>query len=114
MPYSTEPNAREILEKKENLFLISNFRPILNVVCFLLGNSPASEFYMRRFGTHCLFHLYRWIGMKDSSYLSAYEDGTECSETSACKIQTPGNYPEESIQQKDVIYQDYYFNLVTT
>ena len=32
-------------------------------------------------------------------YLPAYEDGTECSETSAYKIQTPGNYPEESIQQ---------------
>jgi len=31
-------------------------------------------------------------------YLSAYEDGTECSETSAYKIQTPGNYSEESIQ----------------
>jgi len=25
---------------------------------------------------------------------------TECSETSAYKIQTPGNYPEESIQQE--------------
>jgi hypothetical protein len=34
-----------------------------------------------------------------SSYLSAYEDGTECSETLAYKIQMPGNYPEESIQQ---------------
>ena len=33
-----------------------------------------------------------------SSYPSAYEDGTECSETSAHKIQTPGNYQEESIQ----------------
>jgi hypothetical protein len=33
-----------------------------------------------------------------SSYLHAYEDGTECSETSAYKIHTPGNYPEESIQ----------------
>jgi len=32
------------------------------------------------------------------SYLPAYEDGTECSETSAYKIQTPGNYPEERIQ----------------
>jgi hypothetical protein len=28
----------------------------------------------------------------------AYEDGTECSETSAYKIQTPGTYPEENIQ----------------
>ena len=36
-----------------------------------------------------------------SSYLSAYEDGTECSETSAYKIQTPGNYPEESIQHSE-------------
>jgi len=27
---------------------------------------------------------------------------TECSETSAYKIQTPGNYPEESIQQLNI------------
>jgi hypothetical protein len=33
------------------------------------------------------------------SYLSAYEDGTECSETSAYKIQTPRNYPDESMKQ---------------
>jgi len=33
------------------------------------------------------------------SHLPAYEDGTECFETSAYKFQTPGNYPEESIQQ---------------
>ena len=30
--------------------------------------------------------------------LLAYEDGTECSETSVYKIQTPGNYPKENIQ----------------
>jgi len=30
--------------------------------------------------------------------LPAYEDGIECSETSAYKIQTPGNYPKENIQ----------------
>ena len=36
-----------------------------------------------------------------SSYLPPYEDGTECSETSACKIQTPRNYPEESIQHSE-------------
>jgi len=33
------------------------------------------------------------------THLPAYEDGTESSETSAYKLQTPGNYPEESIQQ---------------
>jgi len=37
-----------------------------------------------------------------NGHLSAYEDGTECSETSAYKIQTPGNYPEENIQQSIV------------
>jgi hypothetical protein len=37
--------------------------------------------------------------MKNSSYLSTCEDGTQCSEALAYKIQTPGNYPEESIQR---------------
>ena len=32
-------------------------------------------------------------------HLPVYEDGTECSETSAYNIQTPGNYPEENIQR---------------
>ena len=36
-----------------------------------------------------------------SSYLPACEDGTECSETSAYKIQTPGNYPKESMQRSE-------------
>jgi len=36
-----------------------------------------------------------------SSYLSAYEDGTECFETSTYRIQTPVNYKEESIQQSE-------------
>jgi hypothetical protein len=75
-------------------FLISNFRPILNVVCFLLGDSPASEIYMPTF-RNSLFHLYRLVGVV-ILHISAYEDGTNCSETSAYKIQTPGNYPEES------------------
>jgi hypothetical protein len=41
------------------------------------------------FYIHGILHLY------------VYEDGTECSETSACKIQTPENYPEESIQHSE-------------
>jgi len=36
-----------------------------------------------------------------SSYLPAYEDETECSETSAYKIKMPGNYPEESVQHSE-------------
>jgi len=32
--------------KVSRVFLISNFRHVLNAVCFLLGNSLASEFYI--------------------------------------------------------------------
>jgi hypothetical protein len=34
---------------KTDCSLISNFRHVLNVICFLLGNSPASKFYMLTF-----------------------------------------------------------------
>ena len=37
-----------------------------------------------------------FIKSSRNSYLPAYEDGTECSKTSAYKVQTPGKYPEES------------------
>ena len=36
-------------------------------------------------------------------YLPAYEDGTVCSETSPYKIQTQGNYQEESIQTQALL-----------
>jgi len=58
--------------------LISNFRRVLKVVCFLLGDSPASEFL------HAPTCLWRW--------------DTQCSETSGHKIQTPGIHPKERIQ----------------
>ena len=44
----------------------------------------------RRFGTLRLFHLHTYPPMKI--------DLADCSETSAYKIQTPVNYPEESKQ----------------
>jgi len=53
------------------------------------------NFICLRFGTLCLFHLHR------QGHLPAYGDGTECSEMSAYKIQTPGNYPEENIQHTE-------------
>jgi len=77
-----------------------------DAVCFLPGNSPASEFYIPKF-LNILFRLHRHVGMKYmkytsyTSYLPAYEDETECSETSAYKIHTPGNYPEESAQHSE-------------
>jgi hypothetical protein len=35
------------------------------------------NFICRRFGTRCLFHLRRQVGMKYASYLPAYEEGTD-------------------------------------
>jgi len=49
------------------LFLISNFHRVLNVVCFLLDNSPTSEFYMPMFRNT----------VPSSYLLPAYEDGTD-------------------------------------
>ena len=43
------------------IFLISNFRWVVNVVCFFLGNSAASEFYKPTF-RNPLFHLHRQVG----------------------------------------------------
>jgi hypothetical protein len=45
----------------------------------------------QRFGTLCSILIGR----------SVYEIGTKGSETSAYKIMTPGNYPEESIQHSE-------------
>jgi len=91
------------MEKKEQVKeknkSISNFRRVLYVVCFLLGNSPESEFYMPTF-RNTLFHLHRQADVEFYTYLPMKMKQTECSETSAYKIQTPGNYPELNIQQE--------------
>ena len=69
-----------------------------NVARFLLVNSSASEFYMLTF-RNTLSHLQRQVGA--CSYLPVKLEQTERSETSAYKIQTPGNYPKESIQHSE-------------
>jgi len=78
-------------------YLISNFRRVVNVVFFLLGDSPTSEFYVPTF-RNTLFHLHRSCE-KDGPVNTTYEDGTDCFETSVHKIQKPGNHPKERIQQ---------------
>ena len=75
----------ELNQIRINIFIISNFRRVLNVLCFLLGNSPAYEFYMPTF-RNTLFHLHKHVCMQNiptslnsshSSHLPAYEDGTD-------------------------------------
>jgi hypothetical protein len=55
-----DPNSSTRLE----ISLISNFCRVLNVVYFVLGNSPASEFYMPTF-RNILSYLHRQVGVKD-------------------------------------------------
>ena len=50
--------------KNVYIFLISNFRHVLNAVCLLLGSSPASDCYMPTFW-NTRSHLHRQIGMKN-------------------------------------------------
>jgi len=48
----------------------------MNVVCFPLGDSPASEFYMPTF-RNTLFHLHRQVGAcRFYTHLLAYVDET--------------------------------------
>ena len=60
------------------------------------------DFICRRFGTLCQFHLHRQVDL--NIYLPMKMELTECSETSAYKIQMPGNYPKESIQNISVSF----------
>jgi len=60
------------VENKKREFLISNFRRVLYVVCFLLGNSPASEFHMSTF-RNTLFHLHRQAGAESINLRIVFE-----------------------------------------
>jgi hypothetical protein len=73
----------------------------------LLGHTPtlSPSFLLAQAIFEPNLFLYKYPNIlkpSHSSYLPTYEDGTEeCSETLANKIQTPGNYPEESIQHSE-------------
>jgi hypothetical protein len=76
-------------------FLLAQRNLLFVVVYFLLGNPPASEFYMPTF---------RYTLSVPSSYASPCLwrlEQTEGSETSAYKIQAPGNHPEGNIQHTE-------------
>ena len=72
------------------------FKDLAMIVCFLLGNYPASEVYMPTFRNT--------LSVPSSQaffYPPMNMEQTECSETLAYKLQTPGNYPKESIQHTE-------------
>jgi len=128
----TRPSTSSCLIMYRNLFVLYAFFWVilwrLNFIC-------------RRFGTSCLFHLHKRVGVKDGwgremfggiymgkcvtrkyfpathfpikypklfsnpvilhTYPLMKMEQTGCSETSAYKIQTPGNYPEEIIHHSE-------------
>jgi hypothetical protein len=75
------------------------------VLFFFVVISRRLNFVCRRFGTLCSIFI-RGVSRKNNgdeifSTYTLYADETECSETSAYKIQTPGNYPKERIQHSE-------------
>jgi hypothetical protein len=77
------------------MFFISNFRRVLNVALFLLGNSPASDFY-DEVSEHSVVSIF--IGGVFFLFPPPIKmELTGCSETSAHTIQTPENHPKERI-----------------
>jgi len=81
---------------------------ILKKIFFRLIYSTAVESYVLQIGIQlhaffwviprCLNFICQRFGTLCSTFIGASEDGTECSETLTYEFQTPGNYPEESIQ----------------
>jgi hypothetical protein len=83
--------------------LISNFRRVLNVVVFLLGDSPASEFYVPTF-RNTLSYLHKRCKQEDFLLTPPMNMGeTECSETSEYKIQTPGITQNKEYNRQKVV-----------
>ena len=68
----------------------------LGVVCFLLGDSPASDLYMPTFR-----NTLSVPSSKASSHLHLKMEQIECSETLAYINQTPGNHPKENKQHSE-------------
>jgi hypothetical protein len=70
---------------------------MLDVLFFLLGDSWRLNYIYRLFGT--LSHLHRRCKLLTPPLKM---EQTECSKTSAHKIQTPGNHPKEIIQHSEL------------
>jgi hypothetical protein len=104
------------LKKQQKVILISNFRRVLSVVCFLLGypfgllcnRTHPYSVTLLTIGAGYFRAKHSPVGYPNHSqiysfctYLPMKMEQIECSETSAYKIQTPGNCPKRKIQQTE-------------
>ena len=81
----TVMNPRFILDLK--------FRRVVNIVFFLPGDSPASEFYVLTFRNTLSVPSSKAVCTRPMKM-----EQTKCSETSAHKIQAPRNQPKGRIK----------------
>jgi hypothetical protein len=70
-------------------------------VCSFLGYSPESEFYMPTFRNRKCSETSAYKIQTPGNYLPMKMEQTECSETSAYKIQKPGNYLPMKMEQTE-------------
>ena len=68
---SVFPMEKNDYSKTDSASLISKFCRVLNAVCFLLGNSPASELCMPTF-RNALSCLHRQVCMKNEFFIHTY------------------------------------------
>jgi len=100
---SSGDNFPHLIQKRRSqlgfvTYLLNYPRTMLYAFCWVIPR--RLNFIRRRFGTFYLFHLHRWVDILHT-YMRMKMEQIGCSETSAYKIQTPGNYPEESIQHSE-------------
>jgi hypothetical protein len=96
---NTSTKIPNILVKVEKItvFLILNFRRVLNIVCILLGISPASDCDLPKFRNLLSVPSSKaGCGVLHTQPLKM--ELTEGSETSENHNLTPGKYPKEYIQ----------------
>jgi len=85
----TKKNNKKTKKKKKNRKKKCADKVTLKCLCTIIVG--AKKRYLLHTPRVCVCRLRYLAGTAHYSYLPAYEDGTECSETSAYKIQTPGN-----------------------
>ena len=86
---------------ENRMHTISSFRCVLYVVCFL--SHYGSCYFEPNFSR---IIPYSWFH-STHIYLPMKMEQTECSETSAFKLQAPGKYPKESLQRMHMNLRNY-------